>query len=321
LTFGTQEYGLTDTASQARFLMWMNEIQNDIADSYKWPFLKFKMKKLVEAGEQEIDISPDIPAAPLAVIAAGGTLTTSSVYKVKITFVIFDESGKEYASIESEPSVESSSCTATLVNATIALTSIPLFSGTSTVKPNNIYRRIYLSKDGGAYYLYSTITDNSTTTANITADTSSTIEPPEFSLVSLMSSEDPLIVGSSVSLSPASLDEIQKGDPGNASSGTPRYYARTSETKIYLYPKPSTNITITYWVYRIPSRIFNEATRALQINQALKSAFDQGVTWKSYKYRQDANEFAARQLYEQLKKEAHKKIGRAGGSFGHVKEV
>ncbi len=321
LTYGTGKYGLTDTTSQARFLTWMNEIQNDICDSYAWPFLKFKMKKQIISGDQEIDLAPQIPSACTIALLAGGSITTASACLVKITFVLFDESGKEYASIESEPSAASNSITVSGGNLSLTLTAIDTYDGTSTVKPSTIHRRIYLSVAGAAYFLSATLTDNTTTTTTITSVPTSTVEPPEFSMVKMMAGEDPTINGSTINLNKCELDDLLKADPGNLSSGIPRYYARVGESRIYLYPKPSATYTLTYWVYRTPSRIFNETTRAIQMHQSLKSAFDMGITWKGYDYRQDSDTLGAFQLYEQLKKSAHKKIGFTGGKFGHVREL
>lgn len=315
------KYGFSDSASGDRVLEWICDIQDDIQAYHSWPFLKFKMKRQVVSGEQEIDISPQVPTAPTLALLASGSLVAGSAVYVKVTFVLFDESGKEVNSLESEPSVASNTVTPTGANLSLTLTAIDTYDGTSTVKPTVIHRRIYLKVGSADYFLAKTLEDNTTVATTITAPTTSVIEPPEYSLVSLMASEDPFIEGSGVSLSQQSLDVILKSDPGLTASGTPSYYARVSPTKILIYPKASATYTISYWVYRIPSRIFADADRPIQLHHALKEALDAGVTWKGYEYKDQDGQESKRNTYEMRKQDAKGIIGRTGGQSSTVKVV
>lgn len=316
----SQKFGLTDTTSLARVLEWMNEIQEDITQGKKLPFLKFKMKKYVAAGRHEFELSPTIPGAATAAIASGGSLTADTVYYVKVTFLIMDETAREFASIESEPGT-AVSATPTGANLTINLTAIPTMAGTTAIEPNDIHRRIYLKKGTGDYKLYSEITNNTTTTLSITADTSSTIEPPEYSMVDMMAGEDPVIEDSGVSLVECKLDDILKYDPGNSSSGTPAYYARTGRNKMVIYPAPSSAITISYWVYRVPARIFADTDRVIQLDHAFKKVLDAGVTWKGYEYKDSDGQETKLSNYEQLKSAAMALFTETGGQAPTVKAV
>jgi hypothetical protein len=316
-----QKYGFSDSTSYIRVLEWMNDIQNDIQASHAWPFLKFKMKKQVTSSDHEIDISPQIPSAPVIALAAGGTITADSVCYVKTTFVIFDESGKEINSLESEPSSASNAITVSAGNLSLSVTGISTYSGVSTVKPITIHRRIYLKIGTAAYFLSATLTDNTTTIATLSTVPTSVVEPPEYSLVSCMSGEDPLIEGSGITIYENKLDTILKFDPNFTSTGTPQYYARVTPTKILLYPRPSSTYTISYWVYRIPSRIFADADRPIQLYHALKEVLDAGVTWKFYEYKDSDGQESKKLNYEQRKQDAKGVIGRSGGQRLSVKVV
>lgn len=315
-----QKYGLSDTTSQARVLEWINEIQEDICSDYNWPFLKFKMKKRFSSSSQELDLRPQIPTtSTLSEATSGGTLASGSVYRVKITFLIFGEDHLEVDSLESEPSVASSPITITSSTSKITA-SMNTYLG-STVNPTNIHRRVYLSKDGGAYYLYSEIENNSATTVDITADTSSTIEPPEYCLVACIAKEDPVIESSGRCLSQSSLGDILRYDPNLSTTGVPDYYARVTNTKIFAYPALSADTVLSYWVYRVPARVFNSSTRAIQLHPSLKKILDAGVTWKAYEYRDRDGQETKLNNYEAMKKEAKGVKARQNAQGLKVKEV
>lgn len=316
----SRKYGFRDSAGKARVLSWINDIQKDISSSHKWPFLRFKMKKQVVLGDQEISIAPQIPSKPTVALTAGGSLTDATVYKVKVTFVLFDESGREIDSLESEPSNASDSVTTTTGNQTITLTDLDLYDGASTVKPTTIHRRIYLKLGTGNYLLAKTIEDNTTVTTTITADTASVIQPPEYCLVSCMSG-DPIIEGSGNWLTENALDDILKYDPGLTSTGTPYYYARVTDEKIMLYPRPSSTYTLSYWVYRIPSRVFADSDRPIQLHPALKEVLDAGVVWKGYEDKDQDGQESKRSNYERIRDSSKGVFGRSGGQAMTVKRV
>jgi hypothetical protein len=312
--------GFRDSVAKARTLAWINDIQKDIASSHKWDFLRFKVKKQVVSGDQEISIAPQIPTKPTVATASGGSLADNTAYRVRVTFVLFDESGREIDSLESEPCDPTTAVTTATPNLSLSLTNIDLYDGVSTVKPVTIHRRIYLKTGTGPYYLAKTIEDNTTTTTTIDTPTSSVIEPPEYSLVACMSG-DPVVEGSGIFLSENALDDILKYDPGLTSTGTPYYYARVTDDKIMLYPKPSSTYTLSYWVYRVPSRIFADTDRPIQLHPSLKEVLDAGVTWKSYEYKDQDGQESKKLNYQRMRDEAKGIFGRTGGKALTVKRV
>ena len=322
LTRFSEKYGFRDTSGQARVLEWINEIQEDICESYRYPFLKLKMKKLISSGSQEVDLSPQIPSVPTVAVATGGSLTASTSYYVKVTFLIYGEDTREISSLESEASSVSAVAATTVSDLTINLTAIDLYDGVSTVKPTIIHRRVYLrTGTTGIFALHSTITDNTTTTLAITSNTTSLIEPPEYSLVQCLSDEDPFLEVQGTTLYPNNFDDLLKYDPNLTSTGTPQYYSRVTDNKIFIYPRPSEDVTLSYWVYKIPSRIFNDADRVLQIDHSLKKVLDEGVDWKGKAWKQDAQSGEILANYEALKSDAIGNKNKVSGQFGTVKVV
>lgn len=315
-----RKYGFRDSAAKLRVLEWINNIQKDVAASHKWPFLRFKMKKLVNSGDQEISIAPQIPSAPSVAVSAGGSLTDATAFRVKVTFVLFDEAGREIDSLESEPSTATAAVTTSTGNQTLTITNLDTYDGSTTVKPVTIHRRIYVKEGTGDYVLSKTVEDNTTTSTTITTSSTSTIEPPEYCLVSCLSG-DPIIEGSGNWLTENSLDEILKYDPGLTSTGTPYHYARVTDDKIMLYPRASSSYTLSYWVYRIPSKIFADADRAIQLQAALEEVLEAGVTWKSYEDKDQDGQESKKSNYERKRDEAKGILGRAGGQAMTVKRV
>lgn len=321
LTRFSQKFGLTDTTSLARILEWMNEVQENICSEYSWPFLKFRIKKTISSGSQEIDISPQIPSTPVIASGSTGSLTDASTYYVKVTFVIYDKDGYDEAqSIESEPSGASNSITISGSTKLLDVTSISTYTDSTAAYPTKIHRRLYLKKDSGDYYLYSEITNNTATTAQILTDTTSTVEPPQYSMVDQLSEESILDRPNGTALVQTGLDKILKFDPELDASGTASDFARVSKNRIMLYPKLSASTVLSYYVIRRPARIFNDS-RVIQLDPSLKTLFDAGVTWKIYEYKDQDGQESKLNNFEEIKRAAKERMGRTLGPSGIVTEV
>lgn len=314
-----QKYGFSDTTSGNRILEWLNEWQEDMS-RIKWPELKMKLKKYIASGVQEIDLAPQIPSAPTLAALAGGALTSGSACLLKVTFVLFDETGREFGSIESEPSSASNSITPASTDLSLTVTGIDTFDGSSGVNPATIHRRLYLSQAAGDYYLVKTLEDNTTTTTIITANPSGTIEPPEFSMVEEMSSEPPQIEASGVILSETTMGDILSYDPGLSSTGLPTCFARISKSKIFLYPRPSSAITLSYWSFKKPQRIFNDSSRIIQLSNDKRRLADAYVTWKGHEQKDSDGGQTKFDNYESLKSD-FKASSVSGGIAETVRRV
>lgn len=317
----TDDAGYSDSAAKARTLKYINEIQRDICSSNNWANLKFKLKKLIKEGTRQFDVSPQIPEAPVLRVMPDGELASGVEYSVKVTFVAFDESEQEYSSIESEPSEASKVITPTDGNIKIQVLNISTYDGDCEVSPLVFHRRIYLKHGNGTYKLAGTIKENDSNSFNISALPSSIIEPPERSMVENLSAEDLGIQIGSVTLTEEKLDNIQKYDPGMTSVGAPRYYARISETKVLIYPRPSQDTTVSYWVKRRPSTVFADKERPVQMSQSLENVLEVGVSSKWLRHKQDSDWTTMHNLYKELKSEAKAEKVKKGGQALTVKVV
>lgn len=315
-----RKYGFRDEASKIRTIDFINDIQKDIACDYQWPFHKIKIKKQIDSGDQEIDIAPQIPTAPTIALSNGGSITDEVVVSLKVTFVIFDESGREVKSIESEPSIASNVVTTANPDRQISVTDIDTYDGLTSIQPTVIHRRLYLKVGSSPYYLAKTLEDNSTVSTTITADPSTTYEPPEYSLVAFMGTENPLIENSGIYLNQVDMDKLNQYDPNLSSSGTPASYARTSKDKIFLYPKPSGPYTLTYYVFKIPSRIFYDTDRPIQLDPSLKEVLEAGVTWKFYEDKDSDGQESKEENYRARILEAQGR-NKTNGQFPTVRRV
>jgi len=265
--------GDTSSAFEARVLGWINDIQKDICTRHDWDFLRFKGKKVLTASaeEQSLIISP--PTAATIAVDVGGDLTEDSDYTVTITFV------EGVSGIETQAGTESESVTATSVNKMIGA-DIPVSTDPLVTK-----RNIYLTKDSGATYFYSTVSDNTTTWTEITADTSSTVEPPDQDYIRKLYGNPFIETTTERQLVHRPIDQLRLLFSGQFSDGTPEFWAPINEKRVLLYKRPSTALTLSFYYYRTPGDVYNVSTSQPTIPEWLKPVLKAGVIAMGYEYR------------------------------------
>lgn len=298
----------TSTTFQTKVLRWINEGIIDIASRADWPKYFVKGKKVLTADAEEQDLALGAPSAPSVAISAGGSLTADSDYTVLVTFY------EGVSGVESIAGTASSTATPTGASLTIDLTSVDTSSD-----PLVTARKIYLSKDGAAYYYYSTISDNTTTTASITADTSSTIEPPDYSYINKLAG-NPFLETSS-QLEYQDFDQIRLFFQGAIGSGTPEYYFPMRADRLLMYPAPSTALTLSFYYYRRPNRVFNDSTSQPDMDPEVKEALTAYVEWRGFQYRDRDGVQSRRNDYYETLQDTISRMLPQGTEHGYVRDV
>jgi hypothetical protein len=322
---------LWDTTATFRdyIIRWLNEVQDELATELPLDYYRIKMKKLLPTGESDIDLSPDIPAAPTTAISSGGSLVEDSYYKAYVSFLLYDESGLEY--IESEASVAGTARQATAANKTLDLSVIPTYPGDSGSEPATIYRRVYvsISTDGSDYgepFFVADITNNTATTYSVTAEPTSTVTPVSDSEVDQLTSDHPYFASGIKFLTRESRNLIRRYDPDSSTSTSPDLYDHTGPRTIILYPQLSSGATdaqrtLNYYVYRRPHEVFYDVDREMDMHIGMKSALRAGVIAKAYAFRDRDGYVSKYNLYQEEKRKALKKYKRQRGRPIAVRDV
>lgn len=323
---------LWDTSSsfQSKIIFWINEIQDDIAGELPVDFFSFNLKKLLPTQQEIIDLSPQIPAASTVAIASGGSLVDGTSYKVYSTFLIYDSDSGRF--MESEPSEASAVVVGTSVNKTINVSAIDTYDGDTSVSPTTIYRRIYVAKKASADTAYGEpfysqdIEDNTTTTATITTEPTSTITPPSDSEISQISGDHLYFNSGNRYLVKEDRNKLRRYDPNGSESTTPSAFDYVGTRAIRLYPKLSSTATtaqrtLSYTVYRRPNEIFYDVDRKVDLPIEAKQALISGVIWLSYDFRDRDGVVSKRDEYRQFKAEFIKQYKRQKGRPTPIRDV
>lgn len=309
----------TSTAFKTKVLSWINSIQNDIVSRHDWDFMLVKGKKVLTVGSENQDVSLGKPSAATVAAASGGSLTADSTYNVIVTFF------EGTTNVESIAGTTSADVTPTGANLTISVSAIP-----TSADPLVTARKIYIIKDGGAALFSQTISDNTTTTASITADSTSLLEPPDYSHIRKFKG-DPFIEGKRI-LTFTPIEQMRLLHQGTWSNGTPTKWSVENQTNlsnnILMYSPPSAADTLSFNYYRRPNRIFAVNTSQPNIPPELKEALEAGVIWRGYRYRDRDGERVKKLDYEDALAEAISKYGTSvdaqevvRDTFGHDGDV
>lgn len=318
------------TAFQDKIIRWANETMDDIASRQPLEHFKIQVKKLMPVSKGNLSLHLEKAGAPsVAASGSGNSLTDGSSYKVSVTFLIWDDESRNY--IESEQGTESAAV-AIASGEQIDISSIPTYSGDTSSEPATIWRRIYISElaSGATAYaepFYSQdIKDNTTTTATITADPTSTITPPSDSEVDQLSNDVLYFAAYNKYLVKQNQNQVKRFDPNSSNSGSPDAYDNNGPFNIFIYPQLSSSATtaqrtLVYSVYRRPHEIFYDVTRDIDLPIVFRRALIAGIDARAYEYR-DRNGKESKWLnYEQEVMKVLKKFRRPIGRVNSVRDV
>jgi len=302
------ELGDTSTSFQTKVLRWINDGIRDIATSHNWHFLREKGKVILASGQDSHLIPLTAPSAPTLAALAGGSLTASSVYKVIITFY------EGTAEVESKAGTASASITPTGANLSITVSTIPVSASTLVTA-----RKVYLSKDGGAYKYYSTISNNTATTTTITVDTTSTITPPDYDAIHMIDgdfwlADDRMLEG-------YTAQRLKFETNGTVSNGTPSIWAPINEEEILVYPRPSSATTADFYYFKLPAQVFNDSDSQPQIPAWLFDDLYNYVVWRGYAYRDRDGKESKQINYKQGLRETISRKGMPVKKSGRIRCV
>jgi hypothetical protein len=301
--------GDTSSTFQAKVLGWLNDTIFDVSTRHEWPFHLVKGKKKLTSGQETHSLDVAAPGAPTVAAAAGGSLTADTAYKVLVTFV--QDNG-----VESIAGTASALVTPSGANLTISVSAIPVSTESLVTK-----RNVYLKKGSGAYYYYSTINDNSTTTLNITTDTSSTIEPPDYASFRRLKGNPFFESAPSCYLSYKDIDQLRLLVQGSWSSGDPEYFSVINFSSVTLYPIPNSTLDLSFNYYRNPFRLYDSEDSQPDLPIYLKPVLKAGVIALGYEYRDRDGQERKRQSYEALLSDAISRYGRVGNLSYAVRDV
>ena len=299
--------GDTSTAFKARVLGWINDTQEDIANSHDWNFLIRRGEKVLTASSEQQSVETAAPGAASVAQSAGGTLTDAGVYNVYVTYV-------ESNGLESVAGTVSADITISGTTQQIDVTAIPV-SG----EPLVTQRKIYLQLDSGAILFVSTINDNTTTTATILADATSTIEAPDFS--GLRKFRGNPFFESSSQLDQRSLDDLRLKFQGAVPTGTPEFWAPLADNEMFFYPAPSSALTLKYYFHIRPPHIYSSVDSQPLLPVEFKPVLKAGVISLGYEYRDRAGQEGKLNNYHLLLSKAQRDFSEKARGRATVRDV
>ena len=314
-----RKYGFRDSASRARVFEWINDIVRDICVSYAWSFLRVRVKKQIPANTQELDIAPSVPGAPVVIEEGVGQFQINDKIRIKVTFLLLDDTKEIINSIESKGSVASNTLMVVEANKAIKISNIATYVG-EAIRPNIIYRRIYVSVGDTDFVLHKTIEDNTTLETIIVKQSLSVETPPDTGMAQKLVS-DPFLHNMRRPLIEATLEQLTAYDADLERVGTPQYYVKLSPSKILLYPTTSEVTTLSYFVQKVPKLVIDDSETPLQIPETLKEVIEAGVTSKYYEDKDQNGQESKLANYEAKKMDAAGKHASDGAKFGTVRDV
>ena len=268
------ELGDTSAAFKTRVSLWINDVQNEICSFHDWDFLKKKGKKrLSNVESQSLYIDAPATAPTLVLGGAGGSLTDTTSYSVCITFIESD------SGLESNPG-PSAAITTAAPALQINLSAIPVSLDTLVTG-----RNIYLKNATGSFYLAATISDNTSTTLTISANTTRIVQPPDYSMISKVSGYL-FLEGTSWQLKHYPMDQLRMIFMGKWVTSQPQYWSSLGGDRVAVYPIPTDGTILSFYYFKMPNYIYPEELSIPEIPVWLKPALRAGVIARGYDYRE-----------------------------------
>jgi hypothetical protein len=278
--------GDTSTTFKTKTLGWLNDVIFDISSRHDWGNHLVKGKKILVGGEEIQDLEIEAPDSFDFTIASGGAMSAGSSYRFCATFV--QDNG-----VESLPGESAEELTTTATEKSFNLTNIPTSDESLVTK-----RNIYVSKDLGPYYFHTQIDDNFTTSLDITTDTDSTVEPPDYEAIRRLKGS-PFFEGSpSLYLQYRDVDQLRKLIQGQWSLGSPEFFSPLEVNKITTYPIPSSDMEVSFNYFRNPFKLYYTSDSQPDLPIYLKQALKAGVIAMGYEYRDRQGAEIKRANYE-----------------------
>lgn len=299
----------TSTSFKTKVLGWMNDVLDDISSRYQWPFVRQRGVKRLTLSTQESEMFLPTPTAPVIASSSGGSLTDAASYTIRVTYYRTSDG------LESPAGDVSNAVTTNTPNLLLSVTSLPV-----STEPSVTSRRVYLSKNAAAYYLYSTVSNNTATTTSITADTTSVVEPQPHNGIRMFVGR-PWIPASGVFLDRMIEDGIRMYFPQSSMTGVPQFFSETRYGVMLFDKSPSSSVDMYFNYIKIPKRIVADQTTALDLPIFFKQMLTYGVLHKGYEYRERDLALQYKQLYENEIREKISDSARAQLGWKRIRDV
>lgn len=317
------ELGDTSPAFKTKVLRWINEGIKEIATSHQWSFLREKGKVVLTANQESHFIPLAKPTAPTVAALAGGSLALTYEYKVLVTFY------EEASGVESIAGEISDGIIPAGADRSIRLSEIPV-----STSPLVTARKIYVSKAGGQFSYYGMIEHNLAelpgepdpindppipVTFDITTETTSQFVPPEEDSV-FMVDGDLYIEGRRI-LAGTALQDLTYKSQGVNTVGEPYLWAPVNEEEVRVYPIPSSDITASFYYFKIPPYVYGIRTSIPDMPSWLHDDLKRYVLWRGYDFRDRAGKESKEITFRENLKITISRKGKPVKRSGRVRSV
>lgn len=301
--------GDTSTTFKTRVLGWLNDKIFDISTRHDWGHHLVKGKKILTLGEEIHSLEIEAPGAPTIELSEDGSLIEGSTYSVLLTYV--QDNG-----VESMAGLASSAVTMTSSHLSFDLTDIPVSSETLVTK-----RNVYLKKGEGEFYYHSQIADNFSTELTIDSETDSVIQAPDYESIRRLKGSPFFEDRRTNYLEYRDIDQLRRLAQGQWGRGNPEFFSPIESNSISVYPVPSEDSEVSFYYYRTPFKLYNDADSQPDLPAYLKPVLKAGVIADGYEYRDRAGTEMKKAEYQNALVDAINRGGRVANIEYVVRDV